>query len=66
MFVLPNAMCPPPQYYRLTSDNIADGYPKRISADWAGLPNNVDAAFTWQDTGATYIFKVNTHLFILK
>ena len=30
----------------------------RISADWAGLPGNIDTAITWKDTGATYIFKV--------
>ena len=30
----------------------------RISADWGGLPGNIDTAITWKDTGATYIFKV--------
>ena len=30
----------------------------RISADWPGLPGNIDTAITWKDTGATYIFKV--------
>jgi len=45
------------QYWKLTKESVAKGYPKRISEDWEGLPNHLDAAFTWQDTGATYIFK---------
>jgi len=45
------------QYWRLTKESVAKGFPKRISEDWSGLPNHLDAAFTWQDTGATYIFK---------
>ena len=33
------------------------GYPRSISADWDGLPGNLDAAFTWTN-GKTYFFKV--------
>jgi len=45
------------QYWRLTEDSVAEGYPRSITSDWAGLPTNIDAAFTWQDTRSTYIFK---------
>ena len=44
-------------YWRLTADGVAGGFPRPIAADWAGLPANIDAAFTWPDSGATYIFK---------
>ena len=43
------------QYWRLTSEAVAPGYPRPLS-DW-GLPAGVDAAFTWHKTGATYVFK---------
>ncbi len=36
---------------------MAAGYPRAIAADWAGLPDSIDAAFTWPGSGATYIFK---------
>ena len=45
------------QYYKLSDDSVAPGYPRDISADWGGLPGNVDAAFTWTN-GKTYFFKV--------
>ena len=38
-------------YWKLTEDNIANGYPRKISEDWPGLPNNIDAAVTWPDNG---------------
>jgi len=44
-------------YWKLTSDSIAAGYPRKISEDWAGLPSNLDAAVTWQDKKVTYFFK---------
>jgi len=44
-------------YWLLSSDSIAPGYPRKISEDWPGLPDNVDAAFTWRETGFTYFFK---------
>ena len=43
-------------YYKLTDDSIADGYPRKISVDWPGLPDNVDAAVSWEN-GYTYFFK---------
>ena len=44
-------------YWKLTSESVAAGYPRKILSDWSGLPNNIQAGFTWQDTKATYIFK---------
>ena len=35
----------------------SQGVPKKYLGDWSGLPNHLDAAFTWQDTGSTYIYK---------
>jgi len=43
------------QYWRLTSEAVAPGYPRSLS-DWE-LPGGVEAAFTWQKTGATYVLK---------
>ena len=43
-------------YWKLTSVSIASGYPRRIADDWKGLPNDIDAAFTWQLTDSTYFF----------
>lgn len=45
------------QYWKLTEDSVAHGYPRAISDDWPGLPNNIDAAVTWPDNGMTYFFK---------
>ena len=47
------------KYWKLTSESVADGYPRSISEDWPGLPDDIDAAFTWQESGATYFFKGN-------
>ena len=44
------------QYWKLTDESIAPGYPRSISRDWDGLPGDIDAAFTWTN-GKTYIFK---------
>ena len=42
-------------YWRLTSEAVAEGYPRSVSSDW-NLPATIQAAFTWRDTGATYLF----------
>jgi len=49
------------EYWELDDTAVIPGYPKRISADWGGLPGNIDTAITWKDTGATYIFKGNEY-----
>ena len=49
-------------YWKLTRDSVAEGYPRRISQDWRGLPDNIDAAFTWESTRATYFIKVLFYL----
>ena len=45
-------------YWKLTERHGIHhpGYPRPIASDWAGLPNNLDAAFTWTN-GKTYFFK---------
>jgi len=45
------------QYWKLTADSVAAGYPRNIAQDWAGLPGNIDAAFTWHKSRATYFLK---------
>ena len=42
-------------YWLLTADAVAAGYPRSISSDW-GLPSTIQAAFTWRKTGSTYLF----------
>merc|ERR1711868_246979 len=34
-------------YWKLTEDSVAEGYPRNIARDWSGLPSNLDAAFDW-------------------
>ncbi|XP_015790413.1 stromelysin-1 isoform X2 [Tetranychus urticae] len=43
-------------YWKVETNGLADGYPRRISDDWDGLPGDIDAALTWAD-GKTFIFK---------
>ena len=44
------------QFWKLTEDAIAHGYPKPISKFWPGLPPNIDTSFSWTN-GKTYFFK---------
>ena len=44
------------QYWKLTEDAIAAGYPKPISHFGKGLPSSIDASFTWTN-GKSYFFK---------
>ena len=52
-------------YWKLTSSSVAPGYPRQVSSDWPGLPDSVQAGFTWRDSGATYIFRWRTFLLLL-
>ena len=45
-------------YFKVETNGLADGYPRRISSDWNGLPGSLDAALTWAD-GKTFFFKVS-------
>jgi hypothetical protein len=42
---------------------VEPGYPKFINSTWDGLPDNIDAAFTWPSNRATYFFKGKKYLF---
>ena len=48
-------------YWKVETNGLADGYPRRINADWDGLPGDLDAALTWAD-GKTFFFKVMIRL----
>ncbi|KAG8201984.1 hypothetical protein JTE90_027456 [Oedothorax gibbosus] len=43
-------------YWEIKQTGIADGYPRKISDDWDGLPGNLNAALTWTN-GKTFFFK---------
>ncbi|XP_076309995.1 stromelysin-3-like [Tachypleus tridentatus] len=43
-------------YWNINFTGVVDGYPRRISDDWGGLPGHLDAAFTGSD-GNTFFFK---------
>lgn len=45
------------KYWRFSDRKMASGYPKEISVGFAGIPNDVDAAFVWSGNGKTYFFK---------
>merc|ERR1711892_622960 len=49
------------KYWKLTSDSVAAGYPRKIAQDWPGLPSSIDAAFTWQKSKSTYFLKGNKY-----
>lgn len=49
-------------YWKVETNGLADGYPRKISEDWGGLPGDLDAALTWAD-GKTFFFKVLFHKF---
>ena len=44
------------QYWKLTAEAVAPGYPRDIGKYWDGLPSDIDASFTWTN-GKSYFFK---------
>jgi Hemopexin len=52
-------------YWKLTEEGVAFGYPRSISSGWPGLPGSIDAAFTYNKNGRTYFFKVNVVFFLI-
>lgn len=48
-------------YWRLTEDSVESGYPRLIAEDWPGLPNDIEAAFTWTGNEQTYFFKGDSY-----
>ena len=46
-------------YWKLEDNSIAPGYPRDISDDWPGLPDDIDAAVTLKKEKASYFFKGN-------
>jgi len=49
------------KYWMMTDVSIASGYPRKISDNWPGLPDNIDAAVTMNTTGYTFFFKGNQY-----
>ena len=45
-------------YWRFNGKIPDTGYPKKISKGFAGVPDNIDAAFVWSGNGKIYFFKV--------
>lgn len=43
-------------YWKLSSTSVEEGYPRLISEDWSGLPDDLDASFTWTN-GKIYFLK---------
>nr|XP_054774004.1 interstitial collagenase-like [Lytechinus pictus] len=50
-------LCNATYCYRMSSNIIDAGYPKRIQEDFPGLPDGPDASFYYPATGKTYVFK---------
>ncbi|XP_043202429.1 matrix metalloproteinase-2-like isoform X1 [Amphibalanus amphitrite] len=48
-------------YWRLTDTGIEKGYPRLISHYWKGVPDDIDAAFSWPQTNRIYFFKGNKY-----
>ena len=45
-------------YWRLTDTGVEKSYPRLISRYWKGVPDNIDAAFSWPQNNRIYFFKV--------
>jgi len=46
-------------YWQYKDDELLEGFPKFIAEGFPGVPNNIDAAFVWKETGKVYFFKGN-------
>lgn len=45
------------QYWRFENQQEKPGYPRAINRGFNGLPDNLDAAFTWSGNGNAYFVK---------
>jgi matrix metalloproteinase-14 (membrane-inserted) len=45
------------KFWKNENGKFLDGYPREIVREWEGLPNDIDAAFTWSMNGKIYIIK---------
>jgi matrix metalloproteinase-14 (membrane-inserted) len=50
------------KYWRFLNKKALPGYPKLISKGFAGIPDNIDAVFTWSGNSKTYFIKGKNHL----
>ena len=41
--------------------SMASGFPKKINKVFKGIPDDIDAVFTWGNDGKTYFFKDNLY-----
>ncbi|XP_071829095.1 neutrophil collagenase-like [Apostichopus japonicus] len=48
-------------YWRVDNGELVQGYPRSISANWGGIPSNLDAAFFWTGNSYLYFFKGNQY-----
>ena len=44
------------KYWKLSATSVEEGFPRLISDDWEGLPDNLDASFAWTN-GKLYFMK---------
>ena len=48
--------------FNVEDKSLAPEYPRKISDEFPGLPNNIDSAFEWGGNGKLYVTKGKTTL----